>query len=74
MSFFYFRLFSLHHIDGIKFFRSLFNVKPSNLANSTYDIEDNDVTETSQGDGLMGIDVGDDYTDILFPEEFDDEV
>ncbi len=57
---------------GVKFFCGIFNSKPSETTDIYFE-EKEDNTETSQGDGLMGIDTDGDFSDILFPEELDEE-
>jgi|WetSurMetagenome_2_1015567.scaffolds.fasta_scaffold751146_2 hypothetical protein len=55
---------------GIKLFSNLANAGQYSSCNKETDRQEiENSVEDSQGDGLMGIDEGDDYSDILFPEE-----
>lgn len=55
---------------GIKFFCNLANIGHSKETDNQL-IESS--KEDSQADGLLGIGESDDYSDILFPEEPDEE-
>jgi len=57
---------------GVKLFSNIANAGQSSFSGYSEETDNQlreDSIEDSNGDGLMGIDEGNDYNDIFFPEE-----